>query len=71
MHTKARNRLTVERAEKLVFIAGNKGCSNGADPRMRGRWQLLDSGDDWMKLVGLGAVCSAWWGGRSNYPMRR
>ena len=26
VYSKARNRLAIERAEKLIFIAGNKGC---------------------------------------------
>ena len=45
MFTKSRNRLAVERADKLVFIAANKG-------RMQGRedqevfMQLLGASDD-------------------------
>jgi hypothetical protein len=34
IYNKAHNRLSVERADKLIFIAGNKGCANlGAEAR--------------------------------------
>ena len=45
VYTKARNRLAVERAEKLVFIAGNNGCSNGADAH-EVAMEVLDAGDE-------------------------
>ena len=45
VYTKARNRLAVGRAEKLIFIAGNKGCRNVSEEQ-EVTMLLLEEADD-------------------------